>query len=204
MSVLLLAAVAIPGGLAAFLTFGRPRLGLAIGSVTAILAVAVAATIGAQDAVPLAGTVVSGSDGLRTVALTWAAVIALLGLADVLVGSGGATLGPSLMGLGTGVLALSVADAGIGFALLTAGGLAAAVGPLAWLPGAGSDVALVGLRLLRPLVLAGLLGLAAVAWGASAVGPFVAADPFAGVDPALETALGLGLLVVVTAVIVRS
>jgi len=203
MSVLLLAAVAIPGGLAAFLTFGRPRLGLAIGSVTAILAVAVAATIGAQDAVPLAGTVVSGSDGLRTVALTWAAVIALLGLADVLVGSGGATLGPSLMGLGTGVLALSVADAGIGFALLTAGGLAAAVGPLAWLPGAGSDVALVGLRLLRPLVLAGLLGLAAVAWGASAVGPFVAADPFAGVDPALETALGLGLLVVVTAVIVR-
>src|SRR3990172_3370551 len=94
MSVLLLAAVAIPGGLAAFLTFGRPRLGLAIGSVTAILAVAVAATIGAQDAVPLAGTVVSGSDGLRTVALTWAAVIALLGLADVLVGSGGAAPAP--------------------------------------------------------------------------------------------------------------
>ena len=203
MSVLLLATVAVPGGLAAFLTFGRPRLGLAIGLVTALIAVAVASTIGAQDAVPLAGTVVSGSDGLRTVALTWAAGIALLGLADALVGSGGATLGPSLMGLGTGVLALSVADAGIGFALLTAGGLATALGPLAWLRGAGPDVSLLGLRLLRPLVAAGLLALAAVAWGASSVGPFVTGDLPAGADPALEVAVGLGLLVVVAAVAIR-
>ena len=203
MSVLLLAILTVPGGLAAFLTFGRRRLGLAIGGVTAVLAVGVAATIGAHDAVPLAGTVVSGSDGLRTVALTWAVGIALLGLADALVGSGGATLGPSLMGLGTGVLALSVADAGIGFALLTAGGLATALGPLAWLPGAGPDVALLGLRLLRPIAIAGLLGLAAVAWGASAVGPFVAGDPLGGADPALEIAVGLGLLVVVVAVVIR-
>ena len=203
MSVLLLAALTIPGGLAAFLSFGRPRVSVAVGGVTALLAVAVAATIGAQDTVPLAGTVVSGSDGLRTVAVTWAAGIALLGLADVLVGSGGATLGPSLMALGTGVLALSVADAGLGFALLTAGGLAVAIGPLAWLPGAGSDVALLGLRFLRPLVIAGLLGLAAVAWGASAVGPFFATEPLGGGDPAMEVAIGLGFLTVVAAVAIR-
>ncbi|TAJ98852.1 MAG: hypothetical protein EPO36_14105 [Chloroflexota bacterium] len=203
MSVLLLAALTIPGGLAAFLTFGRPRVGLAIGGLTSILAIVVAASIGPHDAAPLVGTVVSGSDGLRTVALTWAAGIALLGLADVLVGSGGATLGPSLMGLGTGVLALSVADAGIGFALLTAGGMATALGPLAWLHGAAPDVALLGLRLLRPLAVAGFLGLAAVAWGASALGPFVAGDPLGGSDPALEIATGLGLLVVVTAVVIR-
>jgi len=203
MSVLLLAVLTIPGGLAAFLAFGRPRLALAIGGLTAVLAVGVAATIGAHDAVPLAGTVVSGSDGLRTVALAWAAGIVLIGLADALVGSGGATLGPSLMGLGTGVLALSVADAGIGFALLTAGAMATALGPLAWLGGSPPDLALLGLRLLRPLALAGGLGLAAVAWGASAVGPFVAGEPLDGTDPALEIAIGLGLLTVVAAVVIR-
>lgn len=202
MSPLLLAALTIPGGLAAFLMFKRPRIALAIGGLTALIAVAVAATIGAEDTVPLAGTVVAGSDGLRTIALTWAVGVVLLGLADALVGSGGTTLGPSLMGLGLGVLALSVADAGIGFALLTAGGLAAAIGPLAWLP-AGPDVAALGLRLLRPLSVAGLLGLVVVAWGASAVGPFAASDPLAGVDPALETAIGLGLLAAFAAVAIR-
>ncbi|MEW5991171.1 MAG: proton-conducting transporter membrane subunit [Chloroflexota bacterium] len=203
MSVLLLAALSIAGGLVAFLAVNRPRLGPAIGGLTSVLAVGLAAMIGAHDAVPLAGTVVSGSDGLRTVALAWAAGIALLGFADALVGTGGSILGPSLMGLGTGVLALSVADAGIGFALLTAGGLATAVGPLATLPGAGSDVAALGLRLLRPLTIAGLLGLAAVAWGASPVGPFAVADPIAGIDPGLEVGVGLGLIVVVAAVVIR-
>jgi NADH-quinone oxidoreductase subunit N len=203
MSVLLLAALTLPGGLAAYLTFERRRLSLAIGGLTAVLAVIVAAAIGAQDTVLLAGTEVAGSDGLRTVALAWAAGIALLALADVLVGSGGATLGPALMGLGSGVLALSVADAGIGFALLTAGGVATAVGPLAWLRGGGGDAVATGLRYLRPLAAAGLLGLLAVAWGASGAGPFAAVDPLGETDPALEVAIGLGLLAVVVAVIVR-
>ena len=204
MSVLLLAALTLPGGLAAYLTFERRRLSLAIGGLTAVLAVIVAAAISAQDTVLLAGTVVAGSDGLRTVALAWAAGVALLGLADVLVGTRGATLGPALMGLGAGVLALSVADAGIGFALLTAGGVATAVGPLAWLRGAGADVVATGLRYLRPLAAAGLLGLLAVAWGASGVGPFAAVDPLGETDPALEVAIGLGLLTVVAAVIIRT
>jgi formate hydrogenlyase subunit 3/multisubunit Na+/H+ antiporter MnhD subunit len=203
MSVLLLAALTLPGGLAAYLTFGRPRVSLAIGGLTAILAIGVAATIGAQDTVPLAGTVVSGSDGLRTIALTWAAGLALLGFADALVGTGGATLGPSLIGLGTGVVALSVADAGIGFALLTASGLVTALAPLAWLRGSPNDRAQLGLRLLRPLAAAGLIGLMAVAWGASAAGPFAALEPIGGLDPGLETAIGLGLLVVVGAVALR-
>jgi NADH-quinone oxidoreductase subunit N len=203
MSVLLLAALTIPGGLAAYLTFTRPRLSLAIGGLTAVLAVIVAAAIGAQDTVLLAGTVVAGSDGLRTVALAWAAGIVLLGLADALVGTGGATLGPALMGLGSGVLALSVADAGIGFALLTAGGVATAVGPLAWLRGGGIEVVTTGLRYLRPLAAAGLLGLLAVAWGASGAGPFAASGPLGEADPALEVAIGLGLLAVAVAVVIR-
>lgn len=203
MSVLLLAALAIPGGLAALLTFGRPRVSLAVGGATAILAVALAGSIDALDAVPLAGTVVSGSDGLRTIALTWAAGIVLIGLADALVGSGGAILGPSLIGLGSGVMALAVADAGLGFALITAGGIAAAIGPLAWPRGGPLDPGALGLRVLRPLAAAGLLALLAVAWGASALGPFAAVDPLGAVDPAFEIAIGLGLLAVVTAVAIR-
>jgi hypothetical protein len=203
MSVLLLATLAIPGGLAALLTFGRPRVSLVIGGTTAVLALVAAASIDAADAVLLAGTVVSGSDGLRTVALTWSAGIVLLGLADALVGSGGAILGPSLIGLGTGVLALAVADAGLGFALLTAGGILAAVGPLAWLREGPPDGGAVCLRALRPLAAAGLLALVAVAWGASAAGPFSAIDPLGAVDPAFEVALGLGLLAVAAAVAIR-
>jgi formate hydrogenlyase subunit 3/multisubunit Na+/H+ antiporter MnhD subunit len=203
MSVLLLAVLTIPGGLAAFLTFGRRRLSLAIGGITAVLAIGVAAAIGAQDTVLLAGTVVAGSDGLRTVALAWAAGVALIGLADVLVGTGGVTLGPSLLGLGSGVVALSVADAGIGVALLTAGGVATTVGPLLWLREVTPDTALSGLRLLRPLAAAGLLGLVAVAWGASGAGPFAAIEPLGDTDPALQVALGLGLLTVVGAVAIR-
>lgn len=203
MSVLLLGALTVAGGVAAILANGRPRVALAIGGTTAILAVTVAATIGAEDAVPVAGTVVSGSDGLRTIALAWAAGIVLLGLADFLVGSGGATLGPSVIGLGTGVVALAVADAGLGFALLTAGGVASALGPLARTPRAPTEEAPSGLRTLRPLVAAGLLGLAAVAWGASGVGPFAAIDPLGAVDPALEIAIGLGLLAATAAVVIR-
>jgi len=203
MSVLLLVALTIPGGLAAYLTFGRPRISLAIGGPTAVLAIVVAATIGAGDTVVLAGTVVAGSDGLRTVALAWAAGIALIGFADALVGTGGTTIGPALMGLGAGVLALSVADAGIGFALLTAGAVATTLGPLAWLRGVGGDAVATGLRYLRPIAAAGLLGLIAVAWSASGAGPFAAVDPLGAADPALEVAIGLGLLAVVVAVIIR-
>lgn len=203
MSVLLLAMLAIPGGLATLLAFGRPRVSLAIGGLTAVLSVAMAASIDPRDAVALAGTVISGSDSLRTIALAWAAGIVLLGLADALVGSGGAAIGPSLIGLGTGVPALAAADAGLGFALLTAGGLAAALGPLAWPSGGPADPGRLGLRIMRPLAGAGLLALTAVAWGASPAGPLSALDPLGAVDPAFEVSIGLGLLAVVAAVAIR-
>lgn len=203
MSVLLLAAVAIPGGVAALLTFGRPRTAVAIGLSTAILCVILAATITAGDAVLLAGTVVAGSDGLRGLAATWAAGIVLLGIIDVLVGTGGTVIAPLLLGLGAGVLGLSTADAGIGLALLTAGAIAAAIGPLLWLRTTIGDPALLGLRVLRPLAVAGLLGLLAVAWGASPVGPFAATDAPGAVDPGLDLGLGIGLLAMVAAVLIR-
>lgn len=203
MSVLLLATIAIPGGLAALLTLGRPRLSLAIGAGTASVAAALAATIGGGDTVPLAGTVVSGSDGLRTIALAWAVGILLLGAADALAAGGVAVLGPSLIGLGTGVVALAVADAGTGFALLTAGALAAAIGPLVASRSAAADRGFLAIRILRPIAGAGILALVVVAWGASAAGPFAAVDPLGTVDPAFEAAIGVGLLAMVAAVAIR-
>jgi NADH-quinone oxidoreductase subunit N len=203
MTVLLIAALAIPGGMAALLARRRPRVSLVIGGVAALVAVALAGSIGADDGVLIAGTVVSGSDGLRTIGLAWAAGIVLLGVADAFVGGGGAIVGPSLIGFGTGVLALAVADAGVGFALLTAGAIGGAIGSLAWLGDRPSDAAAVGLRVLRPVALAGLLALGAVAWGASAAGPFSAGGPPGAVDPALDVAIGLAFLAVVAAVVLR-
>ena len=99
--------------------------------------------------------------------------------------------------------ALAAADAGVGFALLTAGGIAAALGPLAWPRGGPADPATAGLRALRPIAAAGLMALLAVAWGASPAGPLSAVDPLGVVDPAFEVAIGMGLLPVAAAVVIR-
>ncbi|MBF8289605.1 MAG: Proton antipo protein [Chloroflexi bacterium] len=202
MSVLLLAAIAIPGGLLAMLTAARPRVSLILGGGSGLLSLVVAASIRASDTVPVAGIVVAGSDGLRTIALSWAAGILLLAVAEVLVGHTGRILGPSLVAFGASVVAVAVADAGLGFALLTAGGVAAAVGPLV-VPASGREQTALGLRALRAMAVAGLTALLAVAWGASPAGPFAAADPLGAVDPALEMGLGLGFLAVVAAVVIR-
>jgi NADH-quinone oxidoreductase subunit N len=209
MSVLVLAVVAVAGGVLALLAGTRPRLALATAGLTAILVVVLAGLIDARDTILLAGTVVSGSDGIRTIALAWAAGIVLLGVADTLVGSGRNVVGSSLVGLGAGVVALSVADAGLGFALLTAGSIVAAIGPLVLAPAASHDpggpgeIGIAGQRILRPVAVAGLLALSAVAWGASAVGPFAAIHPDGTMDPASEIAIGLGLLTIAAAVALR-
>jgi NADH-quinone oxidoreductase subunit N len=203
MSVFVLGVVAATGGLLALLARARPRLAIATGILTAILAVALARLIGAQDSILLAGTDLAGSDGVRTIALAWAAGIALIGIADALVGSSRGVPGSSLVGLGAGIVGLSAADAGLGFALLTAGSIVAAIGPLALAPEGPGEVDTAGPRVLRPIVAAGLLALLAVAWGASAVGPFAAVGPEGATDPAVEIAIGLGLLAVVSAVVIR-
>lgn len=203
MSVLVFGAVAVTGGVLAILAQARARLAIATGLIVGVLVVLLGRLVGAQDSIVLAGAVVSGSDGIRTIALAWAAGIALLGVADALVGTGRGVLGSSLIGLGAGVVALSAADAGLGFALLTAGALVAAIGPLVLAPGGPDDIETAGPRFMRPLAGAGLIALLAVAWGASPAGPFVAVGPEGATDPAAEVAVGLGLLAIATAVVIR-
>jgi formate hydrogenlyase subunit 3/multisubunit Na+/H+ antiporter MnhD subunit len=203
MSVLLLGALAIPAGLATSLLATRRHGAFAIGLLAALACIVVAASIRAEDTVPLAGSIVGGSDGLRTIALAWSISTFLFGLMDGLLGDGPSVLGPSLMGLGVGALGLSVADAGIGFTLLTAGAVVAAVLPIVMVRGGPAAAPGLGLRSVRPVVAAGAITILAVAWGASPAGPFAAVGPLGEIDPALEASLGLALLAVAAAVVLR-
>ncbi len=221
MSVLLLALLAVSGGLATMLLAGRRRIAFGVGLVTAFAALGAAAAISAEDTVPLAGAIVGGSDGLRTLAAAWAAMLVLAGLLDALAGDGPIVLGSGLIGLGLGVTALAVSDAGIGLTLLTAGGLATVVVPIGQSDvgpssrhsgrrAVGGDAIAAqravtrGVVLVRPVLAAGALGLLVIAWGASPVGPFAAADPLGGADPALQTAMGIALLGAAAAIAIRS
>ncbi len=203
MSVLLLAVLALPGGLATALLAGRRNAAFAVGLATAAACVALAASIDAADTVLLAGSVIGGSDGLRTLAVAWALSTLLLGLIDVLLGDGPAILGPALIGLGVGAVGLSAADAGIGFTFMTAGAILAAVVPIGMVHGGSAAAPGLGLRALRPLLAAGLISLVAVAWGASAIGPFVTLGAPGQADPALATGLGLALLAIAAATAIR-
>lgn len=217
MSVLLLAALALPGGLATALLAGNRRLAFAVGLVTAAGCALVAASISPEDTVPIAGSVIGGSDGLRTLTVAWAASTFLFGLIDALLGNRADVLGPSLACLGVGAIGLAVADAGVGFALVTAGAIGAAVVPSVVggpddrrrsEPGGsartgGAALAGLGLTSVRSLLASVLLALVAVAWGASPVGPFAAAGPLGEIDPALESGIGVTLLVVVAALVIR-
>ena len=203
MSVLLLAALALPGGIVTALLAERRRAAFAVGLLAAIGCIVTAAEIRAEDTVPLAGAIIGGSDALRTFALAWAISTFLFGLMDGLLGDGPSVLGPSLVGLGLGALGLSVADAGIGFAMLTAAAIVAAIFPIIMVRGGPAAAPGLGIRSLRPVVAAGAITILAVAWGASLVGPFAAIGPFGEVDPALQTSMGLALLAVVAAVALR-
>ena len=204
MSVLILVILAVSGGLATTLSASRRKAAFAVGLATSVAVLVAAFSISGGDTVPLADSIIGGSDGLRTMAVAWAASSLLFGCIDALLGNGPAVLGPSLIGLGVGVMGLSVADAGIGFALLSAGGLTTAVLPVGVARSGSESAAALGARFLRPVLAAALLSLVAVAWGASPVGPFASADPLGVVDPALRTAMGLGLLGMVGAVALRA
>ncbi len=203
MSVLLLIALALPGGLATALLGTRRSLSFAVGLATAVACVVAAASIDASDVVPLAGSVIGGSDGLRTLATVWAASTLLFGIIDALLGKGPAVLGPALVGLAFGSAGLAVADHGIGFALLIGGALLVAIVPLAGARGDSATVSKLGIRSARSIVAAGVLSLLVVAWGASPAGPLSAIGPLGSIDPTLETAMGLALLAIVGAVAIR-
>ncbi|MES2210880.1 MAG: proton-conducting transporter membrane subunit [Chloroflexota bacterium] len=203
MSVLLLVLLALPGGLATTLLVRRRSLAFAVGLATAVACLVAAASIDAADVVPVAGSLIGGSDGLRTLGVAWAASILLFGVIDALVGVSPGILGPSLVGFAFGALGLAVPDPGVGFALLGAGALLTSVVPMVRIHALGTSGARLGTAVVRPLIASTLLSLFVVAWAASPAGPLTAVGPLGETDPSLDVAMGLALVALVAAVVLR-
>lgn len=203
MSVLILVLIALPGGLVTSLLAHRRSLAFAIGLATAVASALAAASIDAADVVPVAGSLIGGSDGLRTLAVAWAASVLLFGILDALLDFSPGVLGPSLVGLAFGASALAVQDPGIGFALVGAGAVLTAVIPISMAKADADSGPTLAVRTLRPLVASVVLTLLVVAWGASPAGPFNATGLSGEVAPALELTMGLALLALVAAVVLR-
>ncbi len=203
MSVVILALIALSGGLLTSLVASRRSLAFGVGIATAIASLIAAVSIDAADVVPIAGSLMGGSDGLRTFAVAWAASVLLFGILDALLDQGAGVLGPSLVGLAFGASALAVQDPGIGFALVGAGALLTAAIPIRMARVSADSGLTLAVRTLRPLLASVALTLLVVAWGASPAGPFDAASPVDDVDPGLGLAMGLALLGLATAVVLR-
>ncbi|MBI2763384.1 MAG: hypothetical protein HYX54_06515 [Chloroflexi bacterium] len=203
MSVLILVLLALPGGVATTLLARRKGVAFAVGLATAAAAVVAAASIDAADVVPIAGSLIGGSDGLRTLGTSWAAFVVLFGVLDALLGVGPAVLGPSLIGLAFGAVGLAVPDPGIGFTLLGAGALLTAVVPMMGVSAMQATGVRVGIGAVRPVIASTFLTLLVVAWAASPAGPLNALDPLGDLAPSLELAMGLALLAIASAIVLR-
>lgn len=203
MSVLILVLIALTGGLVTSLLASRRNPAFAVGIATAVVSAIAAASIDAADVVPIAGSLIGGSDGLRTLAVAWAASVLLFGILDALLDFSPGVLGPSLVGLALGASALAVQDPGIGFALVGAGAVLTAVIPISMARVDTETGPALAVRTLRPLIASVIVTLLVVAWGASPAGPFNATGDSGVIDPTLELTMGLALLALAAAVVLR-
>ncbi len=203
MSVLILILIALPGGLATSLLSARRRVAFGVGLTTAVASLIAAASIDAADVVPIAGSLIGGSDGLRTLAVAWAASVLLFGLLDALLDLGPGVLGPSLVGLAFGSSALSVEDPGIGFALVGAGAMLTAIIPISMARTDADSGFILAVRTLRPIIASAAISLLVVAWGASPAGPFSSTGQLGDSNPAFDRAVGFALLALGAAMVLR-
>ena len=211
MTIGLLIAVALGSGFTSMLLGPRrPRAAAWIGLAGALATLAITIASGGSDTLTIGTVTLVSSPVVRLVAMGWAASALLLGVVGRVTGGAATTVGPSLVALGASTLALASDDHGLAFAALAAGGVGAIVAPTlgAWLADR-EEAALttVAVRGAGAVVVPGVAGLLAAAWGRSPSGPLGggAGGVLAAVDdPGLRLAVGLALLVVATAVVVRS
>ncbi len=205
MTLLLLAAVAIGGGVAAILVVPERRdLGTAIGLLAALASVLLAVALPSDDAVATGGASLTSSGLVHLTALGWSIGTLAVGLLE-LNGRRRIVTGPALVGLGAAILAIAVHDPATGFAALGGGGLAAILMPgLAGWRGRGADPAHLPTiaRGTWAVIGSALLGIAVIAWAASPVGPLANGPPTS--DPETRAAASLAVLGIVAAVGLRS
>src|SRR5512146_326936 len=204
----LLIAVALAGGLASTLLGPRLPRGaawLGLGAALAVLLIAFA--VGPDDSLHVGTVGLAGSPTVRLVALGWAAAAFLLAVIGRVAGGAATTVGPSLIALGASVLALGADDPSLAFAAPAAGGVAVILAPTlgAWLADhEEAPLTAVAVRGAGATVAAGLVGMLGVAWSRSPAGPFGGGANGAIDDAGFHLAIGLTLLAMAAAVVVRS
>jgi len=207
MTLLVLAAVALGAGLAAILLAGERRtLALAIGLIGSLVVLALALAMPDTESLIIGGVGMISTPVVRAMAVAWSASLAVLGLLEVAVGGRPTVVGPSLVGLAVAGLALATRDPASSMAALAAGGVAGVVVPglAGWLDGPDMPSRLpTTSRGTLAILGSGLLGLAVIAWGASAAGP-LGGGGLLPVDPAAQLSLGLALLAIVAACAIRT
>jgi NADH:ubiquinone oxidoreductase subunit 2 (subunit N) len=205
-TLLLLTGVALGAGLAAILVAeSRRRLALAIGLAGSLVVLAIALSMPAEESVVVGGVALVSTPLVRAMAVAWSASLAVLGLLELAVGGRPTVLGPSLIGLAVGGIAIATHDPASSIAALAAGGVAAVVVPglNGWIdsPSASSRLTTTSRGTLAILG-SGLLGLSVIAWAASAAGPLGGAG-IVGPDTDGRLVLGLALIAIVAAVAIR-
>ena len=207
MTVLLLAAVAVGLGLVTIVVAPSwRRLAIWIGVVGSLAVAAIALAMPAEESVELGGVGLVGTPLVREMAVAWSASLAALGLLEVGVGGRPTVVGPGLIGLAVAVVALATRDPASSVAALAAGGVAGVLVPglSGWLDGPNAPARLpTTSRGSLAILGSGLLGLAAIAFGASAAGPLGGGAGPVTNDPVARLAAGLALLAMVGAVAIR-
>jgi hypothetical protein len=205
MTLLALVLVALGGGAATILVvLERPRIGTALGLLTALVAVVLAMAVPTDDAVATGGAALTSSGLVKLTALGWSIGTLAVGLLE-LSGRRRVVTGPALVGLAAAIVAVSVHDPATGFAALGGGGLTAILVPgLAGWRGTGGDPAHLPTVARGTWAVLGsaLLGIAVIAWAASPVGPLANGPPIGA--PQTRGAASLAVLGIVAAVAIRS
>lgn len=206
MTLLALAALAIAAGVAAILLAGERRgLALGIGLAGSVGVLALALAMPAEESLVIGGVGLVSTPVVRAMAVAWSASLAVLGLLEVVVGGRPTVVGPSLVGLAVAGVALATRDPASSVAALAAGGVAGVVVPGlgGWLDRTDHPARLsTTSRGTLAIFGSGLLGLAVIAWGASAAGP-LGGGALIGIQPEGRLGLGLALLGIVAAVAIR-
>ena len=207
MTLALVIAAALAGGLASTLLATRvPTLATLIGLVAAAVCLLGALLLPPSEAVLIGGSHLTATELVQAVAIAWAAgtiLLACIGLA-----AGVTTIvGPGLLALGAGVLALASSEPGVGFAALGAGSVAAILLPglARWLADRDDASFLpITTRALMATAGSAVVAIGIVAWGATPAGP-LGMVPNTGVeDPAARAAIGLGVLAMAATAVLRA
>lgn len=205
MTLLALATIALAAGVVAIVTADeRPAVSLVVGLAGSLGVVVLALVMPPEESLRIGGVGLVSTPVVRAMAVAWAAGLAVLALLEVTVGGRLTVVGPSLVGLSVASVALATLDPASSMAALAAGGVAGVVVPglSGWLDRADSPSRLpTTSRGSLAILGSGLLGLAVIAWGESAAGPFGGSP--GGLETEARLGLGLALLGMVAAVAVR-